>query len=246
MRLVTWNTNQRTDLRVSRAFRELQPDVLVAPETSKNPSIKYPGKLLELPHEWKSVPSSAPTKGLSIFGGPDVKISRSHEGVSSAPTALTVDVIKGQSRFHVIGVWTQPSPVKSFHGNYFESFAGIIHDHKDIIGRGTTIVAGDFNVSHVLSPRDFDSYFARLRSDFGLVSAYHSFTGRAFGDELSEDMTYWKRSGLELKGYHIDYVLLPHTWTIEGVAIGRQGEWTGTNRPDTSDHAPVIVDFSIS
>ena len=103
------------------------------------------------------------------------------------------------------------------------------------------IVAGDFNANVIFrrdgTRRDFRTLAERLENDVGLRSAYHTVTKEAYGRE--RQATHWFQWNAR-KPYHLDYSYAPSGWPILSVTVGSYQEW----RP-LSDHAPLIVDYSI-
>jgi len=77
-------------------------------------------------------------------------------------------------------------------------------------------------------------------SALGPVSAYHSWTGEAFGDESR--MTYFHLRRAD-RGFHIDYCFIPNRWRtrIRSISVGEPHVWLGY-----SDHMPLIVDLDLA
>jgi hypothetical protein len=75
----------------------------------------------------------------------------------------------------------------------------------------------------------------KLLADAGIVSAYHTFTHEERGSESRKTQFMYRQSH---RGYHIDYVFVPNTWTVSRVKIGDYEKWRGL-----SDHYPVVVDI---
>jgi endonuclease/exonuclease/phosphatase family metal-dependent hydrolase len=72
-----------------------------------------------------------------------------------------------------------------------------------------------------------------------LVSAYHTFTGEAQGDE---SVATFRHMGSRHGTYHIDFCFIPKKWAnrLASVEVGPVQGWR-----QLSDHAPLVVDVSI-
>ena len=76
----------------------------------------------------------------------------------------------------------------------------------------------------------------KIRDEFGLISAYHSYHDEDYGAERTP--TFFEHRH-QHEPYHIDYCFVPKSWRIEKVEIGKFDDWSGV-----SDHCPLIVDIS--
>lgn len=101
-----------------------------------------------------------------------------------------------------------------------------------------SVVAGDFNTSSTLNSSSAKPSHATLvrtlEQEFGLVSAYHAYTGEPHGVELVPTH-YWRWQ--EASSFHIDYCFVPRSWRVEHVEVGGFADWKRL-----SDHRPLIVD----
>ena len=237
MRITTWNTRQNTELRVPRAFQVLQPHLLIAPETSSRPPMVHFD--VDGSHVWEEAKSGHRQKGLGVYTSSGFELDRV-AAAKFAKTAVATRVQGSEKSFHLLAIWTQRN---ERNGTYSGALDDIVGEFSHLLAQGDCVVAGDFNVSQTLSPRTFPSLVRRLRDDFGLTSAFHSFHGVAFGDEAGEQFTYWRRSRGEVTGYHIDYIFVPEDWKIVNVQIGAKEEWAADSGVLMSDHVPVTVDI---
>ena len=138
----------------------------------------------------------------------------------------------------VLGVWSVPAAGS----RYGDEVLNVIDSCADWIGGGDVIVAGDFNIdakgvaNGTRGAELFASLVARL-SELGLVSAYHAWTGEAFGAESR--MTHFHLRKAD-HGFHIDYCFIPSGWNsrVREVAVGDPAEWL-----PFSDHMPIVVDI---
>jgi hypothetical protein len=76
----------------------------------------------------------------------------------------------------------------------------------------------------------------RLRDEFNMVSAYHSFFQEQQGDETRPTHVHNTRKTT----FHIDYIFVPTTWVkrMVRVDLGRREEWG-----QYSDHLPLVAEF---
>jgi endonuclease/exonuclease/phosphatase family metal-dependent hydrolase len=239
VRLATWNCQSGTDGKVRAVLARYQPDILVVPESSSHPALATASLAAPaMPHAWVG---SIPSKGLGVFGPTathfDV-LERSRDG--SGELAVAISAEGDDWSANVLGVWTVPLAQKTWRSDYLCALDDIFRCHEDLLSDGNTVVAGDFNCWS-RDPRDeFAQFMARTREEMGLVSAYHQWSSAGLGSETS--MTHWWR-GKERDGFHLDYVLVPASWTVTEVQIGSYDEWGAPGVPARSDHAPVVVDL---
>ena len=101
------------------------------------------------------------------------------------------------------------------------------------------VVMGDFNSSPaVVSQRKSSpELFRRLREEFGLVSAYHTYLGAEHGAEAHSTF-FMNRQ--QHRSFHLDYCFVPESWVVRiaDVKVGSFDDW-----PD-SDHRPLAIDLA--
>ena len=224
MRLVTWNTSTGRLAEKLEAIQGLRPDLVVLQEVSK-PRAPIPGL------HWVGRRSGG--KGVAIWAPAEagVRLLPRGRGRPWSIPAFRIDSLD----LTLIAVWTRQE---------HEYVAGLHHALDGHLRGGVPerlIVAGDFNANVIFrrdgTRRDFRTLAERLENDVGLRSAYHTVTKEAYGRE--RQATHWFQWNAR-KPYHLDYAYAPSSWPILSVTVGSYQEW----RP-LSDHAPLIVDYSI-
>ena len=145
--------------------------------------------------------------------------------------------VSGLERFQLIGVWAQNDDPD----RYVRGIVRAVSLCRDQILAQPTVIAGDFNANACWNdehPADRNfSALARQLDGLGLVSAYHQFSGEAFGEETRPTF-YLHR--FPHRPYHIDYCFIPKSWLprLRSVTVGTYSEWT-----KWSDHVPVTVEL---
>lgn len=145
--------------------------------------------------------------------------------------------VTGPVSFNLLAVWAQRRP------SYVRAILSSLDHYGEFLRSAPSIVVGDFN-SHPRWDKDDQKanhsiLAARLRAEFGLVSAFHTFAERS-GNVVEPATLYyqWKQD----RGFHIDYCFFPESWAsrLISVEIGNYQEWA-----KESDHRPLIVDFEL-
>lgn len=178
-----------------------------------------------------------PNKGIAVLSYGDYRVEAQDDGAGATQPKFVIPVkVTGPTTFLLLAVWAQGGERK---GSYVAKTFEVVESYAEIIRREPTIVAGDFNSSsiwdHESSPNHSD-LVERLRT-LGLVSAYHWHAEQDQGDELHPTFhLQWNIT----KPYHLDYVFVPATWSIEDVQVGVAEEWL-----KCSDHCPVSVDVVV-
>lgn len=234
LRIVSWNCcgspSVKTLETARKQFREkleavatLKPDILILQEAPKEDALKLLGYTLL----W-----SGSSLGRGICIGVSDRID-SLRFVRETRSSLTVQC----GHFYVVDVWSKPEGNSTFQ-KYVDEVAEVIEANRDVLQSGSAIVVGDFNsnVQWDQSTRRW-SHSDNVRSlgEFGLRSAYHTFSGCEQGEEA--ESTFFMHRNLE-KGFHIDYCFLPTGWKARTVEIGSFDGWLSF-----SDHCPVVVDL---
>lgn len=238
MRVVSWNCRSGTNAKLGVAIERLDPDVLVMPESSMSPTLVAETLLSPgVPHAWAGSISS---KGLGIFAPKADRLQVIPTGSGAGEWSLAVRV-QEEDPVTVVGVWTVPGGTGRWRSPYLRSLDGIFSRHGSVLDLGDVVVAGDFNCSGVADGGQLGELLGAVLDRYGLVSAYHRWSGEAVGEETQ--MTHWWQ-GHEDRGFHIDYVLVPESWTIRRVSIGSYDDWGAPGAPTRSDHGPLVVDIS--
>ena len=221
MRLTTWNCSRGTVDECLSRTEPLDSDLLTLQEC-KPQSRNDPAVL------WSSIGTNLGT--AVICRRPELTL-KPLEIPSLHPTVVPA-VVQGPAPFLFVGVWTHKRP------DYSEVARASMTACTAAADGLPVVAAGDFNISPALSSKRHRSlcFLDWMREEFGLVSAYHRFSGEAPGEETQA--TYYHHWA-ESKPFHIDYCFLPESWIsrISTVEIGRYADWR------TSDHRPVTVNL---
>jgi endonuclease/exonuclease/phosphatase family metal-dependent hydrolase len=150
---------------------------------------------------------------------------------SALPLAVTGDVA-----FNVLAVWAHPP--------YVEDLLSALDTYGALLKSGPAVVVGDFNSAAVFDrkkhpARSHRALVARLRDEFGLVSAYHAHHQLGHGEERHATyFHHWKQD----MPFHLDYCFVPADWVqrIRSVDVGTWSAWEGR-----SDHRPLVVDIDL-
>lgn len=222
MLVTTWNCSRGADIdRFMALLEPLQPN-LVALQECRRPdghdtSVAWRG---DDPAQGSAVVSTSPALPIEALA------------ISPLHSTVVPVVVEAERPFVFVGVWTHPT----YHEVAWEAMSACAAE-ADRLGM-PVVAAGDFNVSPgvVGQKRTAPRLLERMRDELGLVSAYHHFTGDAFGDETYA--TYYHQWD-ESKAFHIDYCFLPEAWLdrLTGVEVGSFEDWT------QSDHRPLTVDI---
>ena len=117
--------------------------------------------------------------------------------------------------------------------NSLEAYDGFIKS-------APTIILGDFNMSVGLKGKiaKFKKLNSHLETEYGLTSAYHSWSKEVFGSEVNTTLYFrWKKTSI----YHCDYIYIPKALSksIKSITIPNFDSF------NSSDHRPVICEFEI-
>jgi endonuclease/exonuclease/phosphatase family metal-dependent hydrolase len=230
VRIVSWNTHQGFT-RKREALRALAPDLAVLCEVdAANP---WEGSLLDGPVCWQAH-GPWPNKQVAVSGFGEHFHPRT--GLETAGRFCAGLAGPG---IGLLGVWSVPeSPAR-----YGQEVLRILEANAEWISGGDVVVAGDFNINArgvgngPLGPALFTRITDRM-AEYRLVSAYHTYTNEAFGEESM--MTHFHRYNPEA-GFHIDYCFIPAAWSkrLVRVDVGAPADWLGL-----SDHMPLIIDLA--
>ena len=224
MRVTTWNCYQGKHIDHCRdALRGLGAH-LIALQEPREPKIGDPSAI------WRG---DDPLLGSAVVStSPALPI----EALAISPLHSTVVpvVVEAERPFVFVSVWTHPK----YHEVAWDAMRACAAE-ADRLGM-PVVAAGDFNVSPGVGGQEHTAprFRDRVRDELGLVSAYHHFTGEAFGEEASATYYHqWKQSS----PFHIDYCFLPEAWLdrLTRVEVGSFEDWT------QSDHRPLTVDLGV-
>jgi hypothetical protein len=178
-----------------------------------------------------------PTQGVAVSVRPPSTAVAPPDAGTDDQVAYPVR-IEGPRAFNLLAVWTKPRPT------YVASLWDALTQHADWLRDGPSVVAGDFN-SHARWDRkgrpNHSDLVARLRDEFGLVSAWHAVAARdPAGERREEPATIFHRRR-PTAPYHIDYVFVPMEWVDDLRACWVPDEPAGSRG---SDHRPVVVEIA--
>ena len=173
------------------------------------------------------------SKGVGIWASEGYRI----QPVPCSPVvthSVFPAAIEGLESFHLLAVWAQKLP------SYVHAVFAGLEAYSQFVMEAPTVVMGDFNSSPALrdpaARRAHDTLLARLREDWGLVSAYHHWTDAVTESEMP---TYYHKFDATA-GYHLDYCFVPTGWVsrLSRVSVAGPQEFT------SSDHRPLLVEVS--
>lgn len=231
MRLVTWNAARNTMKtsfeQVQDAIEELDPDVVVLPETCMPASATSEVHWIGRPGQEHEYP------GLAVYGRNGYRVTRDELRIDSPSFFLPLRV-SGPVVFRLLAAW----PTRTDESSYAAVIERGIGASAVWLSEGPAILAGDLNTStKVVKQATTHPEFVRRMAELGLVSAYHELGGHAHGAE--PEATFLKgRTHDHAQGFHLDYCFLSSS-LLPGsqVVVGDRTVW----RP-RSDHLPVILD----
>jgi len=209
--------------RKAGALEALRPDVAVLCE-ALDPGVE------SAQLHW--YPSNASRLGIQVRSFGAYTLRRLPR--ADLPNCVVPVRVGGPVSFNLLAVWTWPAP------SYVKAFLNGLSAYARLLGRGPTVVAGDFNGNPVFDVRKprlkwWTAGFEQLH-DAGLVSAYHTFNGVGFGAELHPTHHFLRKSE---RPFHIDFCFVPQAWAQRrlDVQVAHGPEWDLL-----SDHFPVIVE----
>ena len=224
IRLATWNCCRASVAKTAEAVAALGASVTVLQEARR------PAEL-PLGHIWVGKNSQ---NGLAVVPGAGYRVALGPVA-SSAPWSIVPVRVSGRQKLHLLMVWTRQE-----HG-YIQGLDAALSTYARFLTSAPSVVIGDFNANAIWDgprrPTDFSRVAARLKDQFGLVSAYHARSGEAFGSESQATHYFWRR---RTRPFHIDYCFVPERWVrdLGEVAILDAAPWDAL-----SDHRPVVVDY---
>lgn len=224
MRIVSWNCYRGECRERAQELDALNPDLIILQECGQ------PDSPQDERCRWFG---NRPIQGVGVLGRGEWTIEPCAISADVPDSAYPVRAV-GPTTLNVLAMWTQQRPT------YVRSALTALELYRDHLMSGPSIVVGDFNSHWRWDSSSATANHSRLvevlRDDFGLVSAYHAFTGRPPGDEVPTLYWQWKQH----QTYHVDYCFVPEAWLprIRSVEVGGWSEWEGR-----SDHRPLVIDI---
>jgi exonuclease III len=242
MRIITYNLRAGGSGKVhwSKVFEDFDPDVFLVQE-SYEPIQHLPPLIHGNRHQdarWKSVEGMKWGSAVCVKG----KAARRLELPDFHGHVVGVEV--DGSAFEISN--GRPIRIFSVHAPDRGGYQRAVNSILDMIGAnrgdGDLVVGGDFNltVGERLEAEQFKTskadlaILARLRDDFGLVSAWQAANA---GIPLPQTLRWAKE---KVTPYHCDGIFIPQQWTsrMRSCTIVSGPEWDGL-----SDHNPVMVEI---
>jgi exonuclease III len=222
VRLGTWNCQTGFDSKWE-SIERLNADVLTiqecGPDTKDQVEAREGWKC-----EWQV---GRYRKGLAVLARFPFTIKETEK---SEPCVLSTSISgPGGFGFRFVGFWAM-TPSRGGTDTYPQQATDLIGQLPD---DGTpTVVSGDFNASwrnhhHLRNVADLASR--------GLVNAY-SFYKIADDARPYHPTSYFQWN--KTRQYHMDFVFVPESWSIQSVEVGSFEDYPGRR---LSDHVPVIV-----
>jgi endonuclease/exonuclease/phosphatase family metal-dependent hydrolase len=229
LRIITWNCPRRTIAQCREQLAALAPDILALQEVSDAVS----GSSDEAWAGWM------PQQGLAVAVRAGLTVSSEAETAPEASISGRRFVVRSDAaELRILNVWAH-----SELGSYVSGVHRLLDESAAWLHGGPSIVLGDFNAHPAFDKEHpkftFASISDRLKTEFGLVSAYHGHREMAHGAE--GDSTYFHQWSVE-KPFHLDYCFVPELWAagITSVTVGSFADYAAF-----SDHRPVIVDLAM-
>jgi exonuclease III len=235
MRLVTWNCRIGGFRRKAKHIAPFRPDVLAVQGVEAiNNVLVFAGDCQPTFRDRICDPTY-PKRSIGVFSYTNVTLN----AVDGHDPMYAFRRYRAEYRglpFQVIAVWT--SATKSRKTSYKQAIEGIRH-HACWIQQRPTVILGDFNDNASFRTTNWPE-LQELLQPLGLISAYHSHAGEAFGKETRR--TYFHRGKEDASAAHLDYCFLPQEWVlkIKRVEVCAYSEWRSL-----SDHVPLVVDLDL-
>ncbi len=216
------------------ALSTLRPDVAILQEVSEVDVSKHAGSC------WIG---NNRDKGLAVVGLNGFKV-RVHPAWDPMIEFVVPIEVTGPVEFLLLAVWVMHNrAVKRLQErpNRWQMLQAL-EIYEPLLLSRKSVVAGDFNNAVFWDrPRKADNHSLATQklSDLGLVSAYHTNSAVAQGQEEHPTL-YWMRH--RDAPYHIDYIWLPQVWisALRAVEIGDYSTWV---QGGLSDHVPLTVEI---
>lgn len=226
MRIAMWNCCRASRTNTRSAVAALGASVVVLQEARRPPD-EHDGEIWLGPN---------PRNGLEAIPGSGWRVTLGPTE-STAPWSVAPLVIDGPIQLHLLMVWTRKE-----HG-YLIGLDAALTAYADFLTSAPAIVLGDFN-SNIKwdNPKlvtDFSRVAGRLDSEFGLVSAYHTWFEEAFGSESRPTHYFWRQRA---RPFHIDFCFIPRSMvpSLTSVAVLDAPPWDAL-----SDHRPLVIDVDL-
>ena len=220
MRLTTWNCTRGKDIETCLSLTEPLDADLMALQECRRPSGNDPAVI------WRG---TDPNQGTAVISRRP-ELTMEALDIPSLHRTVVPAVVHGPAPFLFVGVWTHPP--------YNEVAQASLTACAAAAGGVPIVAVGDFNSSPAVNGQRRESlrFLDWMRSELGLISAYHQFWGETPGEETHA--TYYHHWA-ESKAFHIDYCFLPESWSsrISCVKIGTYAERR------ESDHRPLTVEL---
>lgn len=236
MKLITWNC-QGAFRKKATAITPYQPDIAVIQECETIEKLRFP-KDVSIPFSHLWVGSNI-NKGIGIFSYAGLSLDLYENYDSSIKYCIPIRV-KGNHNFNLIAVWAMNHPDHRL--SYIAQVFLALETYHEFIKERDTILIGDFNSNKQWddSPRIGNhSNVVEILAARNIYSTYHEYFQEEQGEETRKTLFMYRKRE---RGFHIDYCFAPQKWIqkINSLYIGSYDEWC-----KTSDHVPLLIDFTI-
>lgn len=235
MKIIAWNCNMAFRRKASVILTH-KPDILVISECEHPDKLKFSnGTKLPSDMLWFG---TNPHKGLGIFSYSRYRFTLIDEHNPELKMIVPVKVTGGPFDFTLFAVWANNPNDPD--GQYVEQVWKAIHHYDQLLNKGHTILAGDFNSNSIWDRKSRTgnhSHVVQYLEERGIRSAYHVHQKQVQGKEQHPTLYMYRHQD---KPYHLDYCFASSglTQKLKSVEIGAYDLWSAY-----SDHVPVIVSF---
>jgi endonuclease/exonuclease/phosphatase family metal-dependent hydrolase len=223
VRITSWNCQGGECRQRAARLDHLHADIIVLQECTK-PDVPD--------HQciWFETPGTK--RGVGIVTSGEWRVEK---GLIDAAVSHSVFPVRvsGPTPFHLLAIWALPKPT------YSRAILYALDRYREFIEDAPAIAMGDFNspANDARSSTAHATLEDRLRAEFSLVNAWHSYAERT-AQPTNKPTHYWRRK--QESEFHIDYCFFPADWSskLQSAEIGNYSDWV-----TESDHCPLTVEF---
>jgi exodeoxyribonuclease-3 len=222
MRIVSWNCYRGECRTRASQLESLRPDIVVLQECAQPAVIDHRCVWF----------GNHPSQGVGVIANGPWTV---RSGAIAPSVSDSVYPVSGPASMHLLAVWAMPRPT------YVRAILEALDYYSEFLLSAPSLIIGDFNShprwDHSDSKANHSMLERRLKREFGLVSAFHTYADRT-GNLVEPATHYWRWR--EDRPFHIDYCFFPESWAprLRLVEVGTYSDWA-----DQSDHRPLLAEF---